>query len=452
VVIPIHFDGLDGVLRSAKPVDEIKALINETLQMIMIGILISAVIAFIVAYLITRRLMKPVNELTVMARKIADGDYDNKIYIDQKDEIGDLAKAFNVMAYNLRLNMWELETKNNELESILTSMSNGIIVVDADYKITLFNKMFIELFNVEDSDIKGKLFYEATRNLIIFQVLESSYENRENVVKEAKITTPDGDKVYLLFASPIINTRDKIRGTLLVVQDVTKIRKLESIRSDFVSNVTHELKTPLTSIRGFVETLKSGALNEDVGIKFLDIIDIEAERLELLINDILILSEIESLMGDQNQGNYDLIALSTEVVELLKPKAEKKGLKIMTDYQEQLPLFECNPHRIKQLLINLMDNAVKYTEEGSVTIRLRIEYMGYIIEIEDTGIGVEKAHIPRLFERFYRVDGGRSRKMGGTGLGLSIVKHIVELYNGSIRVTSEINKGTKITIRLPIKD
>jgi len=451
VVVPIHFDSVDGVLRTAKPVDEIKSLINETLQMIMVGILISAVIAFIVAYFITRRLMKPVNELTRAAGMIAEGDYDNKIYLDQKDEIGDLAKAFNVMSYNLRLNMWELETKNSELESILTSMSNGIIVVDSDYKITLFNQMFLDLFNVEDPDIKGKLFYEATRNLIVFQVLESSYEQRENVVKEAKISSPDGDKTFLLFASPIINGSNKIRGTLLVVQDVTQMRKLENLRSDFVSNVTHELKTPLTSIRGFVDTLKSGAINEEVGVKFLDIIDIEAERLELLINDILILSEIESLMGDKNQGYHDLTVVSDEVVQLLTPKTEKKGLQIYTEYQDMLPMFECNPNRIKQLLINLMDNAVKYTEEGSVTLRLRTEYMGYIIEIEDTGIGIEKVHIPRLFERFYRVDRGRSRKMGGTGLGLSIVKHIVELYSGSIRVKSEPNEGTKITIRLPIK-
>jgi len=157
-------------------------------------------------------------------------------------------------------------------------------------------------------------------------------------------------------------------------------------------------------------------------------------------------------MGDKNQGYQDLAKISDEVVELLTPKTEKKGLTIFTEYQEILPMFECNPNRIKQLLINLMDNAVKYTEEGSVTLRLRTEYMGYIIEIEDTGIGIEKVHIPRLFERFYRVDRGRSRKMGGTGLGLSIVKHIVELYNGSIRVKSEPNVGTKITIRLPMKN
>ena len=229
------------------------------------------------------------------------------------------------------------------------------------------------------------------------------------------------------------------------------IKSIFNSQKSFIQDVSHELKTPLTSIRGFVDTLKSGAINEEVGVKFLDIIDIEAERLELLINDILILSEIESLMGDKNQGYHNLAEISDEVVQLLIPKTEKKGLQIYTEYQDMLPMFECNPNRIKQLLINLMDNAVKYTEEGSVTLRLRTEYMGYIIEIEDTGIGIEKVHIPRLFERFYRVDRGRSRKMGGTGLGLSIVKHIVELHSGSIRVTSEPNEGTKITIRLPIK-
>lgn len=450
VAIPIHFDGFEGILRTATPVSEIRSIINETVMMVLIGILISAVVSFLIAFIMTRRLMKPINELTLAAGRIADGDYENKIYIDQKDQIGELADAFNVMMFKLRLNMWELKQKNNELESILASMTNGILVVDVDYKITLFNKIFLELFHVHDDDLTGKIFYEATRNLMVFQILENSFEQHENIVKEAKFQTSEGEKVYLLFASPILDVGEKPSGTLLVVQDVTQIRKLETMRSDFVSNVTHELKTPLTSIRGFVDTLKHGAINQDVGAKFLDIIDIEAERLELLINDILTLSEIENLMGDKNRRNQDVTEIGDEVISLLKSKAENKDLDLRKSYEGELPPFVCNRNRIKQLLINLMDNAIKYTETGFVSLNLRVEFGQFVIEVEDTGIGIEKSHIPRLFERFYRVDKGRSRKMGGTGLGLSIVKHIVELYNGNIRVKSEPNEGTCITIRLPI--
>lgn len=450
VAMPIHHNGFEGVLRTATPVSEIRSIINETVMMILIGILVSALVAFIVAFFMTRRLMRPINELTVAAGRIAQGDYENKIYIDQKDQIGELAKTFNTMTSELRMNMWALKQKNSELESILASMTNGILVVDVDYKITLFNDIFIKLFQVHDPNLAGKVFYEATRNLMVFQVLERSFEQHEHVVQEAKFQTAEGERIYLLFASPILSESDKPGGTLLVVQDVTQIRKLETMRSDFVSNVTHELKTPLTSIRGFVDTLKHGAINQEVGIKFLDIIDIEAERLELLINDILTLSEIENLMGDKNRGHYALTEIGDEVISLLTSKAEEKHLEIKKDYEADLPLFVCNRNRIKQLFINLMDNAIKYTETGHVCLNLRKEFNQYVIEVEDTGIGIDKSHIPRLFERFYRVDKGRSRKMGGTGLGLSIVKHIVELYNGHIKVKSEPNQGTTITIRLPI--
>lgn len=452
VAIPFELDDFNGVLRTATKVQEIESIILDMIVMILVGIVIGSLVAFLVAYFITKRLMKPIQELTYAAIKITEGSYEEKIYINQKDEIGQLAEAFNSMTLKHRINLWKLEQKNAELESILSSMSNGIVVIDNDYKVALHNEKFMDLFNIADESIEGKLFYEVTRNLVVFEVVEKSLELREFIVKEAKVHNTEGEKTYLIYANPIRSNTDssKSLGSLLVVQDVTQIRKLENVRSDFVSNVTHELKTPLTSIRGFVETLKQGAMNEkEVAMRFLDIIDIEAERLETLIQDILALSEIESMLGDKNINAYDIGKIAEEVVEILRPELQDKDIEMRLNIEENIKPYQCNKDRIKQLLINLIDNAIKYTDKGYVEITCREDFKFLVIEIEDTGIGIDKKHIPRLFERFYRVDKGRSRKMGGTGLGLSIVKHIVELYNGKIRVESKVSKGTKMIIRLP---
>lgn len=452
VAVPIKIEGQQYILRISTPISEIDGLINDVIKFVSLGLLFSAGLAFLLAYIVTTRFMTPVKELTKAAGRIADGHYEEKIYIDQTDEVGELADAFNAMTFTLRLNLWEIEQKNSELESIISSMDNGILVVDTEFKITLYNNRFIELFDVKEHDLEGKPFYEATRSKMVFDVLEKAFDQSGLEVKETRVQTESGERLFNLSAMPIRSNKisDQVLGTLLMVQDITQLRKLETMRSDFVSNVTHELKTPLTSIRGFVDTLKNGAINEEVSYKFLDIIDIESERLEILISDILTLSEIEAMIGEKSQGDYLLSEIGAEVVQLLHKKADKKGLSLIADFQEDLPLYVCNRNRIKQLLINLTDNALKYTETGHVKLSIRQEYSQLVIEVEDTGIGIEKKHIPRLFERFYRVDKGRSRKMGGTGLGLSIVKHITELYHGRIKVTSEIDKGTTMTIYLPM--
>jgi len=452
LAIPIELTDFKGVLRTATPLKEIEDIIGDMLTMVVVGIFFGAILAIGTALIITRRLMEPIKVLTEAAIKIADGNYDDKIYINQQDEIGQLANAFNDMTFKLRINMWNLEHKNAELESILSSMSSGIIAVNHEMKIGIYNELFLKLFEIEDKEVEGKLFYEVTRNLVIFELLEHSLETNEMIVKEAKIPGAKGDRHFMIYANPIQSKGDsrKNLGVLLVVQDITQMRKLENLRSDFVSNVTHELKTPLTSIRGFVDTLKSGAIHDDdVALRFLDIIDIEAERLEGLIHDILTLSEIEAMVGDKSTRKYDLGTIIEEVVELLKPEANEKNIVLKMELEDHVAPFKCNKDRIKQLLINIVANGIKYTDKGYVKISLREEFKQAVIEVEDSGIGIEKKHIPRLFERFYRVDRGRSRATGGTGLGLSIVKHIVELYNGKIKVESKPNEGTKMSIRLP---
>ncbi len=448
--VKVESDAFTGVLRISLPVDEVEQITNEMLFIIFLGVGIGSIIAIGAAYFVTNRLMRPINELTRVAKVISEGNYEEKIYISQTDQIGELADAFNTMTFTLRKNIWDLAQKNAELESILTSMGSGLAAINMDYRIALYNDTFVKMLDLPREDLTDKLFYEVIRELRVFEVIEQSVENSESLSDETIITIDDEERMLSIVATPIFSKdkRNKALGTLVVITDVTQIRKLENMRRDFVSNVTHELKTPLTSIRGFVDTLKDGAIKEEeVALRFLDIIDIEAERLSGLIQDILILSEIETMVGEKQINEYAMADILNEVVDII-PK-DKPHVDIILDIEDDLPLFKCNKNRLKQLLINLIDNSVNYTDSGYVKVRCFEEFRYLNIIVEDTGIGIEHKHLSRLFERFYRVDKGRSRKMGGTGLGLSIVKHIVEMYNGDIHIESEVNKGTKIAIRLP---
>jgi two-component system phosphate regulon sensor histidine kinase PhoR len=449
--IPVKIQQFNGVLRVSIPVNEVENIAFVMISTIIFGTIIGSIVAFIIAYIFTKKIMEPIDDLTNVAMKIADGDYNNKIYVRQKDQIGQLAKAFNKMTFNLRLNMWSLEQKNAQLESVLTSMSGGLLAIDSDYKVVLYNDKFTNIIGIEENELASKLFYEITRNVAVIEVVEKSIEQKEYVLEEIKIHKQNEEKIIKISANPIMSKENinNSLGTVIMLEDITVIKKLENMRRDFVSNVTHELKTPLTSIKGFVDTLKNGAIKEDVATRFLDIIEIEVERLANLIQDILSLSEIESIVGDTNTMENSIEKIVLEVLEILKPETSEKNIDINLEIEKELRKFKCNKDRIKQLLINLIDNSIKYTDQGTITIRCKEEFSNLIIEIEDTGIGIDNEHVNRVFERFYRVDKGRSRKMGGTGLGLSIVKHIVELYNGSINIESKVGEGTTIIIKMP---
>jgi two-component system phosphate regulon sensor histidine kinase PhoR len=452
--IPINTEGFDGAMRISLPVESIESLVLDMISSILIGLIIGVVLSFGIAYTFTRRFVKPIDELTATAKLISSGDYDHKVYIDNNDQIGELADAFNTMTFTMRKNLWNIEAKNAELQAILVSMDTGLAAIDENYKIILCNDPFMDLLQINE-EVVGKLFFEVTRNPHVFTVIEKSIDDDEYVEEEMSVTNKGEIKSLKISAMPIKDKKKQERhGVLIAIEDVTKLRKLETIRRDFVSNVTHELKTPLTSIKGFVGALKEGASKDpEVTKRFLDIIDIESDRLTMLIEDILSLSEIESMRMDKNTGMVRIAGVVVEVRDLLLSQAIDKDIELIIDVQEDLPEFKCNRDRIKQLFINLVDNSIKYTDEGSVRIKcyLSRDKEFIVIKVSDTGIGIEEEHLPRLFERFYRIDKGRSRKIGGTGLGLSIVKHIVELYQGTIDVKSVYGESTTFKIRLPLR-
>lgn len=445
--VPVNTADFSGVIRISLPFSSIKSLTDKLEGTLELTVFLCLLLAMVAAAVFTGFLTKPINEVAKAAERISNGDYNIKIYTRDKSVVGKLAASFNTMAGNLKTTIASLTHRNAELEAMLSSMEAGVVAIDDSSDVLFFNKSFEKINHAKKSIAVGQSLYSIFRNAAIFDAVDEVKETKTSVMKEGTVSGPSLRYIRVT-GTPLGLDGEKSFGVLLIIEDITQLKKLENMRRDFVSNVTHELKTPLTSIRGFIDTLKNGAIKEEaVANRFLDIIDIEAERLFTLIQDILLLQEIES-KREFEKLPCDINECVKAVIELLEPKL-KENLRIVFEPEPYLKPFYCNPDRMKQLFINLLDNAIKYTEEGTITISLKEEDGNLVLGVKDTGIGIEKEYLPRIFERFYRVDRGRSRKQGGTGLGLSIVKHIVELYGGNIQVNSTLGVGTEFIIALP---
>ncbi len=453
VAAPVAFDNQDiKVIRLAVNLVEIQATNRKLYYYIGISIVIGLFASLALASRFISKMMRPIREMTEITQKIASGDLNRRVNIIDDDEIGELAENFNYMANQLKDNIDKLSDNNTKFMAVLTSIINPIIAVDNKHRIILLNPAAEALFKIKAEEAIGKHIIEVIRNNVLDQQIQGIFENP--VENQIEIAINDhGKKILKIYTTPIKLENDPTRiiGIVALMEDVTEIRKLEKMRSDFVANVSHELKTPLTSISGFVETLKSGEIEDEATTKrFLDIIDIETERLTRLIEDILSLSEIENSQARDFQQEILTSEAIREVTEIIAPIAVSKEIELMAEIEANLPSLKGNSDWFKQMLINLLDNAIKYTpNKGRVSINAYEKYNNIVIVIRDTGIGIPKKDIPRLFERFYRVDKARSRKVGGTGLGLAIVKHIVLSLKGRIKVSSEVGKGTEFTVILP---
>lgn len=447
MAIPI--EQLDLIVRISIPLAKLTTIDTMSWFYSILIILSALVLSAIVSSRIAETVIQPLNDIINASKEISNGNYSKSISVTSKDEVGQLALQFNEMASKLDKTVYDLNNKKIEVESIVQSITYGIVAVDNNKKILLINPSAFAVFNLgTNTNVTGDIISEHIRNNGVNLLLKESMEQNKPLECEINL----GEKELLIKTSPIRSNNGEFdnSGWIISIQDITIVRKLEQLRTEFVSNVTHELKTPITSIRGFIETLKSGAINNaDVSLRFLDIIDIEAERLHELINDILSLSEIETKLNDSDLESVDLKSLVDSVFEVMQNIANEKNIVFINNISEKI-FIKANRNRMKQLILNLVDNAVKYNiTNGSVSVSAQNVGGKVVIHVKDTGIGIPNEHIPRIFERFYRVDKGRSRDMGGTGLGLSIVKHIVNLYNGDIKVNSEVGKGTEFVIQLP---
>jgi len=446
-----------GAVRLSKPLYEIKNLINSIYLNVLIAAIIGIFVSSLLGYKMSIQITKPIKEITHTASSIAKGNFDSRINITSHDEIGILTNSINDMASKLKETIMSLQDKNMKLEAIMSSLVNGIIAVDSSERVLFINCVAEKLLNITDRDIVGKHLLQVIRNNSIDNYLKIILKDKKFFDTEITIDETD-EKILKLYANPIKQTGgNDFEGIIITIQDITELRKLERVRTEFVANVSHELKTPLTSIKGFAETLKTGDIDDKkYAIRFLNIIEDEADRLYRLINDILSLSELEQKKTKSAREEIRVEKTIKEVMSMLKSQSDKKHIELSQNVQEELKNLTGDADKFKQMLINLVDNAIKYTPENG---RVRVEAYNLtdksdrdkvVIKVADNGIGIPKQHITRLFERFYRVDKARSRKVGGTGLGLAIVKHIVILFNGEIEVDSEEGKGTEFRIILPV--
>lgn len=428
----------DGtILRASLPFETID-IFEPTNLKVCIGI-VTIVMLFSVSLSmkLVRTIIEPLKNLENVTARIAGGDLNIRVKSLSNDEIGSLGKTFNNMADQLQAKIREVVDKQNRLESILRSMESGVIAVDGDDTVITINPYAKRVFGIR-RDISGEKISKYIKDYDINTFLNEEDDSE----KEVKILHPVERELRIKKAS-IIDGIDRI-GKVIAVQDISDIKRLENMRSQFVANVSHELKTPLTSIKGFTETLKY-VEDEETRKKFLDIIEKEADRLGRLINDILILSKIESdISGEEDEFLPNKVV--DDVINMVKVLADNKNITIELDERNYDLLFG-DKDRFLQLVLNIVENSIKYSNEGS-TVKISSFTKGdnYNLIVEDNGIGIPKEDIPRIFERFYRVD--KARKSGGTGLGLAIVKHIVKTFNGNIKVESVLGVGSKFIIQI----
>jgi two-component system, OmpR family, phosphate regulon sensor histidine kinase PhoR len=448
---PLNHEGeKEGYVFLTTKIDELQAAYRQIWWILTISLGMALIVIILLGTRITNRYTKPIESATNVAIELAKGNYRARTYEDHIDETGMLSSSINILARNLQELMKLKESQQDRLTALIENMGSGLILIDSRGYINLINKPYKEIFNVEASEYLYKLYYEVIDHMEISQMVEEIFMTEQNVRKQVVLPLEIERRHFEVYGVPIIGTNKVWKGILLVFHDITELKKLEQMRKDFVANVSHELKTPITSIKGFSETLLDGAMHDkDTLEAFLEIILKESDRLQLLIQELLDLSKIEQHGFRLSYGSVDLQQQVTEVIEILKGKAAQKDIELKLGETSGNAIIEGDADRLKQVLINLASNAITYTPNGgSVEISLTDQEDVIFLIVKDSGIGIEKSEIPRIFERFYRVDRARSRNSGGTGLGLAIVKHIVEAHKGQIEVTSEVGKGTTFTIKL----
>jgi two-component system phosphate regulon sensor histidine kinase PhoR len=340
--------------------------------------------------------------------------------------------------------------QQDRLSALIENMGSGLILIDSRGYINLINKGYKEIFHINPSDYLYQLYYEVIEHKEICRLIEEIFMTEQKASRQMYLNIGIERRSFQVYGVPIIGSNHVWKGVLLVFHDITELKKLEQMRKDFVANVSHELKTPVTSIKGFSETLLEGAMdNKETLEAFLSIILKESDRLQSLIQDLLDLSKIEQHGFALNITQFNLLAIIEEVITMLRNKADSKEIELQVECSEEHLFIEGDVYRLKQVFINLITNAIAYTPiNGLVKVKIQGVKEKVFVSVKDTGIGIEKEEIPRIFERFYRVDRARSRNSGGTGLGLAIVKHIIEAHQGNITVKSKVGTGSQFTIEL----
>ncbi|ASN05024.1 two-component system histidine kinase PnpS [Virgibacillus necropolis] len=413
-------------------------------------LLVEFVVLVLMLLHIFEKYMKPIKKATKTVDELVKGNYRARIHHTANGSVAELNNKINILARNLSELTIQEDIHEKQLATVIDNTESGLVLIDEKGYIHLVNRKFISMFGNSAKDYNGYLYYEVLDNEKIHHLVQQTFLYEENM-KESFTQIIDFNKKYIqIIGAPIFNEKKVLKGAVLVFYDITELKKLELMRKDFVANVSHELKTPITSIKGFAETLlENKEDNPDVLNKFHKIIFDESDRLQLLIQDLLTISKLEKNEFKLIVTDFEIGKVVDEVVAVMSQQLEMNMLNLVVNVEDNITI-KADYEQIKQVLINLLANAVSYTpENGEITLVVELidEYMH--LSVTDTGIGIDKEVIPRVFERFYRVDKARSRNTGGTGLGLAIVKHIIEVHNGKIKVESELNEGSTFHVYIP---
>ena len=437
-----------GMVRTALPMTAVLAEVAAIQRLIWLVALIVCIAVAILSWFLAARVVRPVHTLTAAAEHIAAGEYRQNVFLQNHDELGLLAKSFNRMTKQLNVRETQLRESSRRLLTVLEGMVEGVIALDDRERIVLANPAAGQLLGFDPADAIERPLLEVTRNRPVLEALAFSKDSSSQYME---VELDDNHNRVIGVNATLLSSEPSTR-CILVLHDLTELRRLESLRQEFVANVSHELKTPLSSIKAYAETLLNGAINDgENNRRFVAQIDDQAERLYELILDLLSIARIES-----GQQAFDISAVSlVDAIDACisgnKVAADAKEIGLATEGAPVERLVNADDEGLRQILNNLVDNAIKYTpHSGRVTVTCHVDGSAAVIEVRDTGPGIAAEFLPRVFERFYRVDKARSRELGGTGLGLSIVKHLAQAFAGNVDVVSEIGVGTTFTVRLPL--
>jgi two-component system, OmpR family, phosphate regulon sensor histidine kinase PhoR len=424
--------------------------IQDLKAILFVSFLSTFVLAFLVSYGFSRQLTQPLHEMMQAIRKLARGEFGKKVRSEGHDEVADLASLFNQLVRDWENKFGTISQEHAQLTGILANMVEGVMVLDRHGIILMINTAFERMFQLKSRDVVGRLSLEVLRHYPLMELIKTVLDTRASHSEEIVVETPQ--ELFLhVQASVAVNWADQELCAVLVFHDITEIKRLERVRKDFVANVSHELRTPLTSIKGYIEALLDGAKDDPKQcLQFLQILRNHSDRLNNIISDLLVLSQIESGRYERKREEVRITEMLEKATAILKPMAEKKSQRLSTVISQEVQPLYGDPEKLTQAVVNLLDNAIKYTPEGGeIAVEAKMIPDAIVVIVSDTGMGISRKELLRIFERFYRVDPARSRELGGTGLGLSIVKHIVEAHGGNVSVESQPGKGSQFVLTFP---
>jgi len=444
--------GITGYIRLARPLYAVQNIIDKVYQYILISIFIVAVISLLIALFFSFRLYEPIKTMEQFTEKLRKGEPVGTIILDTADETKTLAENINYLVEALRDKIRIAHEEKSKLMTAFTSMNEGVLIINQQDLIEFISPVLRNMLAVQYGDVGGKTLMEAFRSVDLQKAFQEFKQTRSNVSREIIL---GGMEPFIMSVSiSAIHGYPDEEKAMIVFHDVTRLKKLEQIKMDFVANVTHEIRTPLTAIIGYLETIKSGAINNiEETKKFIDVILRQSERLNRLVEDLLTISNIELNEAVLNFEKVSLNAAINNVISLIQPKAGQKKIAVQNHVPENFAPIRADRDKLTQILVNILDNAVKFTPNGgTVVIEAAESKFETIVSVTDTGSGVPADEVQRLGERFYRVDKSRSRELGGTGLGLSIVKHLMMAHGGRMEIESQLGKGTKVSLFFPAQN